>query len=83
MGQVWPPRPPRILTGQESGISSSGWTIVSFPAGFFTETPRVAVSIRSAAPGPLRISSVSTSGFQITVLGSGSGVIADWIAVQT
>lgn len=81
MAQAWPRPPMAIACGRATGVNSTTFTTVAFPAGRFTATPRVTATINDGGYASIQIKSVSTSSFQVAV-SAGSGILVDWIAIQ-
>lgn len=86
MGQFWPAKPPRILPGTFTGTVNGSGVGVSFPAGFFTATPRVLLPTQAVLLGlnsvnGIAVSSVASTGFVLSCYGTITGTV-DWIAIQ-
>lgn len=75
----------KIAAGHVTGLGTASWTSVSF-GKTFANIPRVVATYQQDTTGDvneLKIRNVTTTGFQITIGGSGfSGREADWIAIE-
>lgn len=83
--QTWPPQPPRVLTGTVAGVNNSAYTAVSFPAGYFTQPPRVvAIGAPTTAVPTVYLDpgGPTTSGFGVAAAIAAPGIRVDWIAIQ-
>ena len=74
----------KVATGHVTGLNTSAWSSVSF-GKTFSSVPRVVATYNRDITGDvneLKIRSVTTTGFEITIGGSGfSSWEADWIAI--
>jgi len=77
---------PQMQFGTEASVSSSAWSSVTFPTAFPTGTTvKVFPGIASETAGVIaaKIRNESTTGFEVTIGGSGfSGISVNWLALS-